>query len=130
MILLKVDSPSVAVKPLEGDAPRPVHVDAAAFRLSMQNMEVETRYCKIFQAVSVVQRRQSTQAPFDQVHPDAASLVFVEELGQTLMLKALDHVCNVTLAFTPVKLLVTTYHAGEAPGLLSSFLFDSSAGKC
>jgi hypothetical protein len=129
MILLKVNSPSDTVKPFEGDAPRPAHVNTAAFRLSMQDMEVETRYRKIFQAVSVVQHRQPTQAPFDQIPPNAARIVFVRELGQTLMPEALDHNQSVTLLFTLVKLLVTAPASGQVL-IVARFLFDSSWGRC
>jgi hypothetical protein len=95
----------------------------------MQNMEVETRYRKILRAVSVVQHRQPTQAPFDQIPPNAARIVFVKELGQTLMPEALDHNQSVTLLFTLVKLLVTAPASGQVL-IVARFLFDSSWGRC
>ena len=70
VVLLEVDRRGLAVRELEGDAPRPVHVHRVARRgEALQGMKVEARYIECLQ---VSRRVQSIEPPQD---PGMQSLV-------------------------------------------------------
>jgi hypothetical protein len=57
MVLLKVNSPGIAVNPFKGNCPWPINVDAVTFRLSLQSMEIKSRDIKIPQGFRNIQGR-------------------------------------------------------------------------
>jgi hypothetical protein len=96
MVLLKIDSPSIAVAPFKGNCPWPINMEANPFRLSSQSMEIKTGDIKICQAFRNIQGRQTASTTLDQVSPYSTRIVVLEESGKSFMPEALDHTGSVT----------------------------------
>jgi hypothetical protein len=96
MVLLKIDSPSIAVDPFKGNCPWPIDMEAIPSRLSSQSMEIKSGDIKICQVFRNIQGRQTASTTLDQVSPYSSRVVVLEESGKSFMPEALYHTESVT----------------------------------
>ncbi len=96
MVLLKIDSPSIAVDPFKGNCPWPINMEAISFRPASQSMELKSGDIKICQAFRYIQGRQTASTTLDQVSPYSTCVVVLEESGKPFMPEALYHTGSVT----------------------------------
>ena len=91
MILLQVNAPGVAVKPLKRDTPWSVDMDTEALRLPPQPMEVKSGHVELSQLLSMIDNIQPHEASGTQIRPNLGAFSFQEEILQPLVAEALDH---------------------------------------
>jgi|AP12_2_1047962.scaffolds.fasta_scaffold457228_2 hypothetical protein len=103
MVLLEIDSVCFSRLPLESDAPRTIDVKAVSFRCPVQWMEVETRKIQLLKGLSQIEGVESPQASLVKAGVDPPCGPGQEELLESFVVEALDHLLGVTWLATGVK---------------------------
>jgi hypothetical protein len=92
MVLFEIDPQRSPLVPLEGDAPRPVHMDRIApWPKAAQRVEVEARLIEHFEARRFVDCIQTDESPTMQIGSHTGALAGLEQFPQTAVPKTLDH---------------------------------------
>ena len=91
MVLLKIHTDRVAVFPLEGHTPGPVHVQAVANKLAVEPVEVEARNVQVREQDGLVKYLQPDGSPSLKVRSDAGRLPGLEELAEPGVPEASNH---------------------------------------
>jgi hypothetical protein len=92
MILFEIDPQRPPVVPLEGDAPRAVHVDRIApWSRAAQRVEVEAGLIKRFKARRFVYCIQADKCPALQVGSHTGALAGFEQFPQATVPTTLNH---------------------------------------
>ena len=92
MILFEIDPQRPPVAPLEGDAPRAVHMDRIApWPRAAQRVEVEAGLIERFKARRLVDCFQADESPAVQIGPHTGAVTGFEQFPQATVPKTLDH---------------------------------------
>src|SRR5918999_1795038 len=103
VILFQVNTPGIRLDPLEGEAERPIHMDAVALRLAAQGMEIKARDVQLRWGCGGAERAQPPPQPLHQVRWHTALVIAAPKPCQSLVPEAPYHDERVHNTFTCVN---------------------------